>query len=313
MATIDTILERMPHKVLTRIQGEPTFVILETIQREIRANAKAIHSTLGGGTHGHLGLVMTAAAYAHISEIPFIQPVHPGLNDIPAGTTAHVAAAMRDTHTERLASFNYATSVNAVIKAQIKAVIDLDYLDEELDDDTDDFLHNIPTTLTHLFSEYGKVEAATVREKEQELLTTGYNPELPMGPFFKTTDKLLTLAEAAQIPYKPEQHIQIVKDILKGTGCFGRAIEKWNIKPLEEKTWTNFKAHFKEARRTMKTAGTLRNNQSTLHSANAIKQIVVDGMQQVLQQHLAAHIPAFDPSGSSPQYEHNLAPRQVRA
>ena len=61
-SSMDNILERMPHKVLTRIQGEPTFETLEQFQRELRANAKAIHSTLGGGANGHLGLVMTQAA-----------------------------------------------------------------------------------------------------------------------------------------------------------------------------------------------------------------------------------------------------------
>jgi hypothetical protein len=41
----------MPNRILTRIQGEPTFETLENLQKQVRANAKAIHSTLGGGAH----------------------------------------------------------------------------------------------------------------------------------------------------------------------------------------------------------------------------------------------------------------------
>jgi hypothetical protein len=36
------------------------------------------------------------------------------------------------------------------------------------------------------------------------------------------------------------------------------------------KTWTNFKAHFKEARSTMKTAGTLNTHNASFQSANAM-------------------------------------------
>ena len=45
-SNIDNILERMRNKVLTRIQGEPSFETLEQFQKELRANAKAIHSTV---------------------------------------------------------------------------------------------------------------------------------------------------------------------------------------------------------------------------------------------------------------------------
>ena len=56
-----------------------------------------------------------------------------------------------------------------------------------------------------------------MHQKEQELLATGYNPGVPLGPLFKTTDKLLVLADAAHIPYTPEQRMQLVQDILKAT------------------------------------------------------------------------------------------------
>ena len=170
-SNIDNILERMPNKVFTRIQGEPSFETLEQFQKELRANAKAIHSTLGGGAQGHLGLLMTPAAYAHVSPTAFVPPTHPGHITVAPGTSAHIAAALRDTHTAELGRFNTVQAVLSVLKAQFKAAFDLDYLDEELDEDTDDFIHDIATTIQNLFTEYGKVEAASVRDKEQEIIT----------------------------------------------------------------------------------------------------------------------------------------------
>ena len=63
----------------TRIHGEPTTANLITLQREIRANAITVHSTLGGGNYGHLGLVCTPATYATIpNTAAYNRPTAPG-------------------------------------------------------------------------------------------------------------------------------------------------------------------------------------------------------------------------------------------
>ena len=49
---------------LTRIIGGPTTAALITLWNEVKANAQAVHTTLGGGEHGHLGLVCSSTTYA---------------------------------------------------------------------------------------------------------------------------------------------------------------------------------------------------------------------------------------------------------
>ena len=56
---------------LTRIHGEPTTAGLLTLRNEVNANVMTVHTTLGGGTHGHLGLVIDVLAHA---LIPGTQP-----------------------------------------------------------------------------------------------------------------------------------------------------------------------------------------------------------------------------------------------
>ena len=51
---------------LTHVHGEPTMANLLTLRNELRANAQAVSTTLGGGRHGHLGLVMSPQDYALI-------------------------------------------------------------------------------------------------------------------------------------------------------------------------------------------------------------------------------------------------------
>ena len=49
---------------LTPIRGEITFKTLHKLQNNIKSNAKSVYSNLGGGAHGHLGIVLTDSQYA---------------------------------------------------------------------------------------------------------------------------------------------------------------------------------------------------------------------------------------------------------
>ena len=67
-----------PHPTLTPLHGKPTNTNLKLLCKEVYANVRAILSTQGGGNHGHMGLIMTAAQYASINAIAFVLPAHPG-------------------------------------------------------------------------------------------------------------------------------------------------------------------------------------------------------------------------------------------
>eukprot|EP00957_Ditylum_brightwellii_P119949 9154156-Ditylum_brightwellii.AAC.1 len=51
---------------------------LLTLWNEIQTNAQAVSTTLGGGRHGHLGLVMTPQDYALIpNTTSYLRPPQP--------------------------------------------------------------------------------------------------------------------------------------------------------------------------------------------------------------------------------------------
>jgi hypothetical protein len=70
------MLSRMPsvkdtyfqHKLLTRIHGKPTYESLQNGLTELKANASSVPSTLGGGHHGHLGLLLSEARYTALAN-----------------------------------------------------------------------------------------------------------------------------------------------------------------------------------------------------------------------------------------------------
>ena len=79
------------HPTLENIHGEPTFESIWTLHKEIMVNSQTVHSDLGGGAHGHLGLVLSPAQYALICNAACNRPQHPGTLIIPPGTTQHMA------------------------------------------------------------------------------------------------------------------------------------------------------------------------------------------------------------------------------
>ena len=112
----DTLFERSN---LTPIRGKPTFKTLHKFWNEIKANSKSVYSNIGGGSHGHLGLVLVDAQYALISSTHFVYPTHLGLLIIPDGTTAHTNSNMRIVHSEKVHLFREVTGLEQAIVQQI--------------------------------------------------------------------------------------------------------------------------------------------------------------------------------------------------
>ena len=69
------------------MHGEPTFETLHDIEKDLKANAQSVPSTLGGGRFDHLGLVLNPFKYFMLSNIPFQFPRHTGVYIVPQGLT----------------------------------------------------------------------------------------------------------------------------------------------------------------------------------------------------------------------------------
>jgi hypothetical protein len=66
-ATIDNIMPSFPHPVLPSVEGEPDYQTIHASRKLLQANSQAIDTHLGGGTLGHLGLIIYVASYAMIA------------------------------------------------------------------------------------------------------------------------------------------------------------------------------------------------------------------------------------------------------
>ena len=116
---VDYITTYFENKALTKVIGAPDYEQLNILRNELKANACSVQSDLGGGRHGHLGLLVTAVEYAFVSATPFIRPVHPGPLVIPAGIPNYQQQLIREHHREDLRIFNKAENVEKALIKQL--------------------------------------------------------------------------------------------------------------------------------------------------------------------------------------------------
>lgn len=70
--------------------GEPDYEAIKSAHDKVKASTVSLTSTLGGGNHGILGLMMLDATYLLVSTHAFVTPTNPGL--LPIVSTDSTAA-----------------------------------------------------------------------------------------------------------------------------------------------------------------------------------------------------------------------------
>jgi hypothetical protein len=127
-ATVKYVIAIFPHPILPTVQGEPDYQTIHAIRKLLQANSRAIDTHLGGGSLGHLGLIVSDASYAMIAPETDAGPTlgvrptaprrAPGNTD---STLAQISAA-RHIWDEEVQTYRTYTSVQQALKKQIITV-----------------------------------------------------------------------------------------------------------------------------------------------------------------------------------------------
>jgi hypothetical protein len=86
------IREEVWKETVTKIHGQPTNQDLTILEKELIAILANIPTTLGGGNHGHAGIIMDPARYLAIAGVPFNNPTNPG--NYPTNLPGNAAAGI---------------------------------------------------------------------------------------------------------------------------------------------------------------------------------------------------------------------------
>ena len=240
------------HPSLTKITGDPTYSSLAKLEQECKANGKSVNSTLGGGLQGHLGLVCTALTYDRVSPgIAFDRPLLPVLPDLTNSTASQIAAA-RQLYQDDLDIFQACNLIERTIIQQINTALDPDCLADLIDDETGLLEGSIPEILQSLFDTYGDITSQTLAAAKATVENTTYDHTRPIVNVFTAINDYANMAEAAHSAETPSQLINIGLIIITKSTIFSSDIRKWHDKTINDKTWPNFKEHFKIAQKAIK-------------------------------------------------------------
>lgn len=294
---------------LTPIRGEPTYHTLERLLKELKANARNVHSNLGGGAHGHLGLVISPASYAHISAVPFTRPAFPGTTAvIPGGATQHMTRTIRLQFDEDLRVYHEVQNVDKALKQQIVQALEPRFLDAVRDRTSDTITLPVYQVMEHLFNTYGEITPETFQEKEQAIKATVFDPNTDsIDTLYKEIDDLVDLSGHAGVPMTTAQSVTIAYVILWRCAVLKDYLKTWNAKPAPDKTWANFKTHFRDGIKEYKSLRGPTVQDSMFHSqhhANLLQHLR-DDVKSVISQEIAKHtanLSTNNPPSFSTQY-----------
>ena len=264
------------HHPLTSIHGEPDYESLKKLKKQLKANAKSVPSTLGGGNHGLLGLVLTSEEYVNVCSTPFIKPTRPAPLTIEPFTASHEIIRLQQEHTRSMDTFQDCVSVENLLKKQIFNTIEADYLKDITDHDTDSINLTVSGILTYLFTLYGDVDADTLAEEELKLQQYFWDTADPITILFNKIDDVIQMATAAGVPKTDEQIVSLGLQLIKKTNDFEQALLQWYQRHDTQKTYREFKQHFSNAKRELTKVRGKKMKSTSFHQANQVAQLKAD-------------------------------------
>ena len=87
------IREEVKKETVTKIQGQPTNQDLTILEKELIVILANILMALGGGNHGHAGILMDPEKYLVTAGVPFANPANPG--NYPANVSGNAAQGVQ--------------------------------------------------------------------------------------------------------------------------------------------------------------------------------------------------------------------------
>ena len=225
---------------VTKIQGQPTNQDIDLLDDELTAIAASFPSDLGGGLHGHAGLVKSDADYARFAPgTPFIVPPNPGF--YPQGPIPAVQRAQREAeHKGLLAQFHTCVGVSKGLKDLILQAVDEDFLLEIRDEGIAHFNVTPLQMLTHLRSRWGSMDLVDITALMAECNAQWNAAEVPTK-YFNRVDKARRQLARANVQIDERAMLAKLLKSFKDAGDFDPAIHEWEARPVATQTYANLK------------------------------------------------------------------------
>jgi hypothetical protein len=230
-----------------KITGEPCYNDIRQLRTVIYENAASYNTPLGGGNHGHLGMVMPALTYDNVSLTPWVDPPEPAADVIieqNAPTAAQIAKAHR-THSQALKARREFQNLDRALTRVIIEAIEPLYLKPFHGEYIGLLGKTTKQLLESLITSYGYILPQELEANYAQLSKPYDATQEPLQLLIERFEEATTFASDGQLPIAEGQLINSGIVALKNTGVLERFIDQWTDKPRADRsTWLQFKDHF---------------------------------------------------------------------
>jgi hypothetical protein len=149
------------YKIIPPIVGQSTYEAIKELRLKLNENAIKVHSNLGNGILGYLGVTVTPAIYNTLSAQPFIISPNPGTAPVfPDHSTGPQITNIRTAFKDDFIAFKKDVDMCDAISAIILEVIDPVYLATLPLPYVGIGTHIPLQILAHLYTNYAKITPA---------------------------------------------------------------------------------------------------------------------------------------------------------
>jgi hypothetical protein len=243
VTSVIDLMAAFPHKV--PVYETLCYRNLSELKAALKANAGTVPR--GGGRFGYLGIVLTTEEYELISPgKPFPVPTAVDDPDDMDETerdklTNKQFERLRSKATKATAAYDQYNNVHQALRNLIHQVVPAVSLKALEHPETSYSEISVPTMLTHLFACHGRISPADMRNN----LARMEAPWKPDQTFEHIVDQInmgQIFATAGRRPFDDHGLYEIAYELVRNKGpTFKPALDQWVNRPVEEKTWANFK------------------------------------------------------------------------
>jgi hypothetical protein len=169
---------------LDTIVGEPTYTTLATAHTQCIRNATTIDTRLGGGGHGHAGLVEFPDVYLLRTGQHFNRPIFPG--DAPlytVGADPNQRETTLRAWMSRTSQYLACQRIEKILLSLLENAIDATYLTGIHDSAHGFGARGLIDVFRYLFATYGSIGPDEILRNHQKM-TTPVDPNQPVTFFY---------------------------------------------------------------------------------------------------------------------------------
>ena len=104
-----------------------------------------------------------------------------------------------------------------------------------------------------------------------------FSPKEPVDTLITEIDDLVDIADLARLPITDRKRVDIGYIVLQRCKPFKNSLRSWNARPEAERTYANFKTHFRDAQIALRKTGEITVEEGLNHTA--VVDMVTEGVR----------------------------------